>query len=189
MPDACKSISVSGKIYAQLRQSLNGESLQGFIEEIIESALDDPSTCDRLLNLLNRCPQKRLPPPPTRSSKDKDTSQGPLLPVLRISKEPKELRGKSRAKRRRLRKYELTEERLEQMYRTQNGRCWICDQPFGPLDSFVIDHCHRTHKVRGLLCNECNLGLGNFRDCVSNLIRAVMYLDPGHEITALCGER
>lgn len=40
----------------------------------------------------------------------------------------------------------------------------------------AVDHCHRTNKVRGLLCTKCNLGLGYFADTEELLQQAVTYL-------------
>ena len=40
-----------------------------------------------------------------------------------------------------------------------------------------IDHCHKTNKIRGLLCHHCNIGLGNFNDNVVNLQLAIKYLE------------
>lgn len=38
--------------------------------------------------------------------------------------------------------------------------CTIC----GDETNLVVDHCHKTNKFRGMLCNRCNQGLGLFRD-------------------------
>lgn len=40
----------------------------------------------------------------------------------------------------------------------------------------VIDHCHRTRKVRSALCRECNIGLGMFKEDLNTLEKAVEYL-------------
>lgn len=56
----------------------------------------------------------------------------------------------------------------------QEGICAICEEPF--TDDDVIDHCHDTGKVRGLLCHRCNKGLGFFRDKTNILYRAIKYL-------------
>jgi len=61
------------------------------------------------------------------------------------------------------------------MYVAQNGRCAICKTP---VDYRVVhtDHDHKTGKVRGLLCPNCNTGLGMFKDGQNNLLAAAEYL-------------
>lgn len=70
-------------------------------------------------------------------------------------------------------KYGLTPEDFEMMLREQSEQCLICQQKMAVPN---IDHCHQTGKVRGLLCSNCNTGLGRFKDCKKNLLRAVLYL-------------
>ena len=41
----------------------------------------------------------------------------------------------------------------------------------------AIDHCHSTGKIRGLLCDRCNHGLGHFKDDINLLIKAIEYLN------------
>ena len=55
--------------------------------------------------------------------------------------------------------------------------CGICGKS-GPL---VVDHCHQTNIFRGLLCAQCNFGLGNFKDDPSLLETARLYLLAHHE--------
>jgi hypothetical protein len=64
-----------------------------------------------------------------------------------------------------------------EMLEAQNGRCKICktDVP-GGAGSFHVDHCHSSNKVRGLLCHHCNVGIGNFKDNISTLASAILYL-------------
>ena len=62
----------------------------------------------------------------------------------------------------------------------QDSKCPICtkqfsDGAFGP-DSPVVDHCHTNGHVRGIICNECNRGLGYFRDNKEALMNAAQYL-------------
>jgi hypothetical protein len=58
----------------------------------------------------------------------------------------------------------------------QNGRCALCGGP--PTErGLVIDHCHRSGKVRALLCSSCNKGLGFFRDDPERLTAAITYLE------------
>ncbi len=66
----------------------------------------------------------------------------------------------------------------ERLLAVQNGVCAICgnapgDRHFGIL---TVDHDHKTGKVRGLLYNECNVGLGRFKEDVALLGRAIEYL-------------
>lgn len=75
--------------------------------------------------------------------------------------------------------YGITVEKYEAMVAAQNGKCAICgkrahENVGGKLH---VDHCHRTNQVRGLLCNDCNHGLGQFRDNTQFLISAVIYLN------------
>lgn len=60
--------------------------------------------------------------------------------------------------------------------RKQNSRCAICGRRFEFAGKPHLDHCHRTKKVRGLLCSACNKGLGLFRDDVAVLEAAIAYL-------------
>lgn len=50
--------------------------------------------------------------------------------------------------------------------------CEICHSK----NDLVIDHCHDTNKVRGILCRTCNFGIGNFKESLSNIESAVNYL-------------
>lgn len=58
------------------------------------------------------------------------------------------------------------------------GRCQSCGDLTG-LDALVVDHCHTTGKVRGLLCSRCNKLLGFALDDPSRLLSAVAYLKAG----------
>jgi hypothetical protein len=68
--------------------------------------------------------------------------------------------------------YGITEEHVEALKRRQVGCCGICGQPA----KLFVDHCHQKIFVRGLLCNVCNMGLGNFRDDPNLLTSAIRYL-------------
>lgn len=58
----------------------------------------------------------------------------------------------------------------------QDSRCAICERLLD-RKSFVIDHCHTTHAVRGVLCNACNVVLGQAYDSVAVLQKAIKYLN------------
>jgi hypothetical protein len=64
------------------------------------------------------------------------------------------------------------------MNRKQMGKCAICKRVFGgeKINKPHIDHDHASGWVRGLLCNTCNTGLGNFGDDVEKLQNAIEYL-------------
>lgn len=51
-------------------------------------------------------------------------------------------------------------------------KCLICNSS----EKLVVDHDHKTGKVRGMLCNHCNRGLGHFRDSLDALQKAIDYL-------------
>lgn len=71
-------------------------------------------------------------------------------------------------------KYQITIEDYERQYQYQNGLCAICSDH---KEKLFIDHCHDTNKVRGLICNTCNFGLGHFRDNVKFMENAINYLN------------
>lgn len=63
-----------------------------------------------------------------------------------------------------------------EMLAAQSGRCAICDKPEPENQRLAIDHCHNSQKVRGLLCANCNRGLGLFEDSVLLLSSAIRYI-------------
>jgi len=71
--------------------------------------------------------------------------------------------------------YGLTVEQVEQMALTGCAICRTTDWN-GRHARPHIDHCHETGRVRGVLCSECNTGLGKFKDNPNLLRRAVEYL-------------
>lgn len=63
------------------------------------------------------------------------------------------------------------------LLKTQQNCCAICAEPFNRPRDIHIDHDHVSKGVRGLLCQGCNQGLGNFRDSVPRLRAAMEYLE------------
>jgi hypothetical protein len=70
--------------------------------------------------------------------------------------------------------YGITLEQYMQMFTAQNGKCSICKT--SNTKKLHVDHCHLTNQVRGLLCNNCNNGLGRFYDNIEYLKNAILYL-------------
>lgn len=64
-------------------------------------------------------------------------------------------------------RYGITKEEYEAILLSQNNKCAICENTKSGhknTDEMVVDHCHKTQKVRGLLCNRCNTLLGLIDD-------------------------
>jgi len=72
-------------------------------------------------------------------------------------------------------KYGITIETYDEMLALQNNVCAICFQESKDR-ALAVDHCHKTGKVRGLLCASCNNGLGRFKDDINLLQKAIEYL-------------
>ena len=76
--------------------------------------------------------------------------------------------------------YKITEIDLRAMMDDQKGCCSICKESLVLPDSkksYSIDHDHKTGSVRGLLCQNCNIGLGLFKDNINSLKAAISYLE------------
>ena len=72
----------------------------------------------------------------------------------------------------RLNTYGLSKEEYQSLLERSGGLCEVCKEK----KAAHIDHDHKTGAVRGLLCQQCNHGLGNFQDNVALLNRASEYL-------------
>jgi hypothetical protein len=79
--------------------------------------------------------------------------------------------------------YGLTKEEYISLINSNDGKCYICGNEEKVIDSvskkirrICIDHDHSTGKVRGLLCNLCNSGLGKFKDSIDLIEKALDYL-------------
>jgi len=71
-------------------------------------------------------------------------------------------------------RYKINEEELLNFIEKQNNKCAICNAEL--INEFLIDHCHTTGKVRGLLCRDCNFAIGLFKDNIKTLENAIQYL-------------
>lgn len=77
----------------------------------------------------------------------------------------------------RRRKYGAGKDHYEKMVLKNNGQCPGCnrkEEEFG--GRWCIDHCHQTGNVRGLICHNCNIALGQVRDEIETLLRLAKYL-------------
>ncbi len=72
-------------------------------------------------------------------------------------------------------RYGVTQEMYDAMHTAQLGVCAICLRDDGAR-SLSVDHCHKTGKVRGLLCGKCNLTLGTFDEDIARFQACADYL-------------
>jgi hypothetical protein len=78
--------------------------------------------------------------------------------------------------------YGITIEQYEELLSKQDGKCAICNidnngKYRNKQRAFAVDHCHTTCKIRGLLCSDCNTGIGLLKDNVNFLESAIKYLN------------
>jgi len=83
-------------------------------------------------------------------------------------------------------RFNISLKEYNNILKRQKGVCAICKKQEkikysnGKVKTkrrMAIDHCHKTGKVRGLLCHFCNVGLGNFKDNKKLLLKAIKYLN------------
>lgn len=79
--------------------------------------------------------------------------------------------------------YGIGSKEYKEILERQNGVCAICggkDSTVSPTTKkyrmLPVDHCHKTGKVRGILCSQCNIGIGSFKDDIERLKSAIRYL-------------
>ena len=84
-----------------------------------------------------------------------------------------------------MQKYGLTTTTRNQMLNEQEGLCLLCESAIrfigkasgSSREAAVVDHCHTTGRVRGILCSTCNLALGKIKDSTQWLFRAAAYIE------------
>ena len=118
------------------------------------------------------------------SRKYKNTEKAATVYATRV-KRLKESGEWTRGNTSRLLKHEygITLAEYEVLFTKQNGVCAICERPEKTIDKkqnkarrLAVDHCHSTNKIRGLLCFECNTGIGKFGDNPQLIERAANYV-------------
>jgi len=72
----------------------------------------------------------------------------------------------------------MSQEDWDSLFLSQAKSCAICGatEPGRKDKQWCLDHDHETNKPRGILCNGCNMGIGNFRDNTQNIASAIEYL-------------
>jgi hypothetical protein len=80
------------------------------------------------------------------------------------------------------RKFGISQAEYSDLYESQNGVCAICRNPEtatrnGVVRALAVDHCHSSGRIRGLLCSNCNTGIGKLKDDPNVIRRAAEYLD------------
>lgn len=88
------------------------------------------------------------------------------------------------------RTFGITLDTYTEMLEQQKGKCAICgisnnsgNVKTNKSIALAVDHCHSTDTIRGLLCGNCNNGLGRFKDSIPLLKAAIDYLNDTHSRT------
>ena len=94
---------------------------------------------------------------------------------IKWSKENKDKVKQYRRKAKLKQKYGISLNQYEEMKLAQNNKCAICNEEHErrPLN---VDHCHTTGKIRGLLCDKCNMALGLLKDSLELIDSLKRYL-------------
>jgi len=79
-------------------------------------------------------------------------------------------------------RYNITVDDYNKLFKKQKGLCRICRESEtlkykDNITNLSVDHCHKTGKVRGLLCRKCNKAIGLFKENVHYLKRVIKYLE------------
>jgi hypothetical protein len=79
------------------------------------------------------------------------------------------------------RTFGITLEDYKDKLQEQNNLCAICRRDNNyKRNYFEVDHCHKTGKIRDLLCSQCNMGLGSFKDSPEIMKSAIDYINKHH---------
>ena len=74
--------------------------------------------------------------------------------------------------------YGITLEKYNEIFEDQGGVCAICNTK--TQKDLSVDHDHKTGEIRALLCAQCNFGLGNFKDNIELLKKAINYKEEAY---------
>lgn len=118
-----------------------------------------------------------------KSKKYRDNNRDKVKSSLASWRKSNPDKVKVQLRRARLKKFKLSETHYQSLLKEQNYVCAICALPeklvdrAGRLKALAVDHCHKTGKVRGLLCFDCNTALGKFNEDVEIIASACEYLE------------
>jgi hypothetical protein len=74
-------------------------------------------------------------------------------------------------------KYGITLDEYNELFKKQKGLCAVCLRPRNDFKyNFAVDHCHKTNKIRGLLCSNCNTTVGLVKENYQTMQRIIGYL-------------
>lgn len=73
-------------------------------------------------------------------------------------------------------RYNISQLEYNNLLQKQKNSCAICGKVGNGNKAFAVDHDHTTGKVRGLLCDSCNLGLGKLGDNIQSIEQTLEYL-------------
>jgi hypothetical protein len=98
-----------------------------------------------------------------------------------VAKNPEKMRSYKRKQHYR-EQYGITLEERDQML-TAQGNCCACCGGKSPKHKmgWVVDHCHKTGTVRGILCQPCNLTLGKVAESIDHLKAIISYIEKHNE--------
>jgi hypothetical protein len=104
-----------------------------------------------------------------------------ILQRLTYQKQYREENRRTLSDKERQRKFGITPERYSELLKSQNGTCAICKQPetatrMGKVKALAVDHSHQSGAIRGLLCADCNTGIGKLKENIDIFLSAIQYL-------------
>lgn len=99
------------------------------------------------------------------------------ITALRRNGPKREIELRQRQNRHLIRNFNITIEKYEQILESQNGNCAICGTNPDYKRRLSVDHDHATGRIRGILCENCNRALGQFKDSAGILRNAIKYIE------------
>lgn len=133
------------------------------------------------MKICNRCKTEKPLTEYWKNKRSKDGYQHECKPCWQertnsyLQGETREKYLKIRRNRHLVKKYGITLEQYEKMFTEQDRKCGICGKENERV-SLAVDHDHGTGKIRGILCENCNRGIGMFKHQTELLDKAKQYL-------------